>query len=95
MLKRSPDNRFDPATKVDGGADWASPAPSRGSLEKDVFGSVPKTMKRKAERLLQRLQQNPELKWNDQGETEFQGQRVKISNLVELVNDVLRKRKKL
>lgn len=50
-------------------------------------------MKRKAERLLQRLQQHPELKWSDQGETEFQGQRVRNSNLVDLVNDVLRKRK--
>ena len=28
MLKLSPDNPFDPATKVDGGNDWASPAPS-------------------------------------------------------------------
>ena len=38
MLKRSPDNLFDPATKVDGGTDWASPPPSWGSLEKDVLG---------------------------------------------------------
>lgn len=28
MLKLSPDNPFDPATKVDGGTDWASPPPS-------------------------------------------------------------------
>lgn len=28
MLKLSPDNPFNPATKVDGGTDWASPLPS-------------------------------------------------------------------
>jgi len=28
MLKLSPDNPFDPATKVDGGTGWASPPPS-------------------------------------------------------------------
>ena len=77
---------------MDGGTDWASPPPSWGSLEKDVLGTVPKSMKRKAERLLQRLQQHPELKWKDQGEIEFQGQRVRNSNLVDLVNDVLRKK---
>lgn len=52
-------------------------------------------MKKKAERFLQRLQQHPQLKWNNQGEIEFEGQLVKNSNLVDLVNDVLRKRKKL
>ena len=51
-------------------------------------------MKRKAERLLQRLQQHPQFKRNDQGEIKFQGQGVRNSNLADLVNDVVRKRKK-
>ena len=59
-----------------------------------MLDSVPKTMKKKTERLLQRLQQHPQLKWNSQGEIEFEGQLVKNSNLVDLVNDVLWKRKK-
>ena len=64
-----------------------------GRVAKEVVDSVPVKMKRKAERILQRLQQHPELKWNSQGEIEFEGQLVKNSNLVDLVNDVLRKRK--
>lgn len=64
-----------------------------GRIEREVMDSVPRKMQRKAERILQRLQHNPELKWNSQGEIEFQGQLVKNSNLVDLVNDVLRKRK--
>lgn len=51
-------------------------------------------MKKKAERLLQRLQQHPQLKWDNQGEIQFEGQLVENLNLVDLVNDVLWKRKK-
>ena len=62
-------------------------------IERDVFASVPKSMKNKAERLLQRLKSNPDVKWNDLGEFEYRGQLIKNSNLTDLVNDVLRKRK--
>ena len=68
--------------------------PPWGRLEEEVLDSVPRTMKKKVERLLQRLQQHPQFKWNNQGEIEFEGQLVKNSNLVDLVNNVLRKRKK-
>ncbi|PVD18260.1 hypothetical protein C0Q70_20809 [Pomacea canaliculata] len=51
-------------------------------------------MKKKAERLLQHFKRNPELTWNDRGEILYEGQAVKNSNLVDLVNDVLRKRKR-
>ena len=50
-------------------------------------------MKNKAERLLQRLKDHPDVKWNSLGEFEYQGQSIKNSNLTDLVNDVLRKRK--
>ena len=62
-------------------------------VEKDVLESVPKSLKGKAERLLQRLKDNPEIKWNDQGELEISGRFIKRSNLTDLVNDVLRQRK--
>ena len=63
------------------------------SVEQDVIQSVPKSMKNKAERLLQRLKDHPDVKWNSLGEFEYQGQSIKNSNLTDLVNDVLRKRK--
>ena len=62
-------------------------------IEKSVLESVPMTMKKKAERLLHHLKQNSDLHWNERGEISLQGQTVKNSNLIDLVNDVLRYRK--
>ena len=62
-------------------------------LEKSVLESVPAVMKKKAERLLHHLKQNSDLRWNERGEISLQGQTVKHSNLIDLVNDVLRHRK--
>ena len=64
-----------------------------GSVENDVLKSVPKTMMTKAERLLQRIKSHPEVSWNSRGELEYQGQVIENSNLTDLVNDVLRKRR--
>jgi len=63
-------------------------------LKKDVVANVPKSLKVKAERLLQRIQAHPHLTWSDRGELSWQGQLIKNSNLIDLVNDVLRKRKR-
>ena len=63
------------------------------SVERDVIDSVPKSMKTKAERLLHRLKSNPEVKWNNRGELEFQGKLITNSNITDLINDVLRKRR--
>ena len=60
---------------------------------KDVLESVPKSMRQKAHRLLNRLRSTSGVKWNDRGELEFQGRVVPRSNLTDLVNDVLRQRK--
>ena len=43
---------------------------------------------------MQRLKDHPDVKWNSLGEFEYQGQSIKNSNLTDLVNDVLRKRKR-
>ena len=61
--------------------------------EQDVLQSVPKTMRSRAERMLQRIKSRPDVTWNPRGEIEYQGQLVKDSNLTDLVNDVLRKRR--
>lgn len=64
-----------------------------GVVVRDVLNSVPKSMRNKAERLLQRLKTNSAVKWNELGEIEYGGRVIKQSNLTDLVNDVLRKRK--
>ena len=62
-------------------------------LEKEVIDSVPKTLKGKAELLLKKLKSSPDISWNEKGELKYRGETVKGSNVVDLVNDVLRKRK--
>ena len=65
-----------------------------GKIEKDVVESLPKTMKNKAERLMHHLQNHPDVKWNDRGELVFHDQVIKHSNIVDLVHDVIRKRRR-
>ena len=62
-------------------------------VEKNVLDSVPTTLKKKAEQLLHHLKQNSDLGWNERGEITRQGQTIENSNLIDLVNDVLRHRK--
>ena len=63
------------------------------TIEHDVLQTVLKTMKSRAERLLQRIKSHPDITWNPRGEIEYQGQLIENSNLTDLVNDVLRKRR--
>ena len=69
------------------------PADQTTIIEQDVLQSVPKTMRGRAERLLHRLKSHPDVTWNSRGEIEYQGLTVKESNITDLVNDVLRKRR--
>jgi len=63
------------------------------SVEKDIVDSVPKTMKKKAQRLLKKMKSVSGVDWNDRGELVYKNTTVAGSNMVDLVNDVLRKRK--
>ena len=63
------------------------------TIEHDVLQTVLKTMKSRAERLLQRVKSHPDITWNPRGEIEYQGQLIENSNLTDLVNGVLRKRR--
>ena len=49
-------------------------------------------MKRKAERLLGRLRSHPVVTWSLSGEISYRGTLVRDSSLVDLINDVLKKR---
>lgn len=73
----------------------ATPTPTEKTLTlKDrIMDSVPPTMRRKATLLLNMLENNSDLTWTKQGELEYNGKRVQGSNIIDLVNDVLRSRK--
>lgn len=70
-----------------------SPSSSVVKTEERVLESVPPTMKRKAKLLLDHVKDASNMTWNAQGEIVIGGQRIKGSNLADLVNDVLRHRK--
>lgn len=71
----------------------STPSQSSRSVRDEVLRTVPKTMKRKAEAVLDRIENQANMKWNDRGELIYEGELVKGSNVVDLVNDVIRHRK--
>ena len=74
------------------GAEGAVGAPVITSgIEADIVDTVPKTMQGKARRLMERLKRN--MSWTARGELIHEGVPVAGSNVVDLVNDLLRKRK--
>ena len=79
-------------------AGTTQPAASSESLaatraDADIVESVPKSLKSKADHLMKRLKNEPTIQWNDRGELILDGATVPGSNMVDLVHDVLRKRK--
>ena len=76
------------------GAPAPAPAPattSTSGIEADVLDTVPKTMQGKARRLMERMKRD--IAWTARGELIHEGVPVAGSNVVDLVNDLLRKRK--
>jgi hypothetical protein len=71
--------------------DSSSPDPS--ALEREIIESVPKAMGHKAALLLKRLKNNPDVQWDEAGQLVYKGVKIKRTNVVDLVNDVLRHRK--
>jgi len=62
-------------------------------MDTDVLQSVPKTMQRKAQLLLNKLKLNDLVKWNERGELIYNGSALPGTHAIDLINDVLRKRK--
>ena len=58
-----------------------------------VIDSVPSTMKRKAQLLVSLLKNNPNVSWEDDGTVKLYGKSIPGSNIIDLVNDVIRHRK--
>ena len=69
------------------------PTPIAKDLKEEIFMTVPVNLKRKAEALLTRVQNDPNITWNERGEFIYQGQIVPGSNMTDLINDALRQRK--
>ena len=66
-------------------------APATSGIEADVVDTVPKTMQAKARRLMEHMKRN--ISWTARGELIHEGVPVAGSNVVDLVNDLLHKRK--
>lgn len=70
------------------------PAPTVvNNYQNEVISTVPKTLKRKAIALLERVQRHPDLSWTDDGEMIYQGEVFPGSHIVDLINDMIRPRK--
>ena len=60
--------------------------------DEEILDSVPTTLRHKARRLLRFVRETTGLNWNDRGELIYKQTVVPNSNIIELVNDVLRQR---
>ena len=58
-----------------------------------VLSTIPKTIQRKAENLLERVKRQSNLGWNERGELLFNVEVIQGTNIVDLVNDMVRQRK--
>jgi hypothetical protein len=71
-----------------------APEPVKQDLVDDeILENVPKTMKAKVQHLLNKMKSSPDISWNEKRELKYKGETSPGSNVVDLVNDVLRKRK--
>lgn len=76
---------------------YAQPPPKEvdvdSSIEADVMLTVPKTLKRQAGVLVERIKRDPAMGWTERGELVLHGKKVDGTNVVDLVKDILSKRK--
>jgi hypothetical protein len=66
---------------------------TKDAIEEEILESVPKTMNTKAELLVRKMKADPNIASSEKGELKYKGETVRGSNVVDLVSDVLRKRK--
>ena len=67
--------------------------PAAQTTDEHILESVPPSSRRKAKLLLQMLRRHPDVSYNEQGELQYLGKAVSGSNIIDLVNDVIRNRK--
>ena len=75
-------------------SDSTSPSQQLNETDKQIIDSVPKVMQNYAKLLVQKLKDHSDIiSWNDNGQLVLEGSIVPNSNIVDSVNDVMRKRK--
>ena len=75
-------------------SDSVTPYQQISATDKRIIDSVPKMMQNRAKLLIQKLKDQLDcISWNDNGKIVLEGSIVPNSNIVDLVNDVKRKRK--
>ena len=70
-----------------------NPSSSSDKVSSRILDSMGKTFKKKARMILQHVEDHPDMSWNERGEFVWKGQRIENSNMLDLVNDLMRKRK--
>ena len=75
-------------------SDSVSPSQQLNATDKQIIDYVPKTMQNRAKLLIKKLKDYSDvICWNDNGQLVLEGSVVPNFNIVDLVNDVMRKRK--
>ena len=75
-------------------SDSATPSLHLNATDKQIIDSIPETMQNRAKLLIQKLNDHSDIiSWKDNGQLVSEGFIVPNSNIVDLVNDVMRKRK--
>ena len=75
-------------------SDSTTPFQQLNATDKQIMDSVSKTMQNRAKLLIQKLKDHSHvIGWNDNGQLVLEGSVVPNSNIVDLVNDVMLKRK--
>ena len=75
-------------------SDNVMPSQQLSTTDKQIIDSVPKTMQNRTKLLIQKLKDHSDvISWNDNGQLVLDGSIVPSSNIADLVNDVMRKRK--
>ena len=69
-------------------------AESETNADQHILETVPTTMRRKARLLLDKVRQNSNVTWDSSGRVSINGEPMQDANIVDLLNDVLRKRKR-
>jgi len=64
-------------------------------IDTDMLTTIPKTFRNKAAALLNYLQADKDIKWDDRGQLIIEGQLISNSHIVDLIHDALRSRKKV
>ena len=73
-------------------SDSATPSQQLNATDKQIIDSVPKTMQNRAKLLIWKLKHHSDvISWNDNGQLVSKGSIVPNYNIVNLVNDVMRK----